>query len=224
MTGDPSTTHATQLRDHWWWRPGWNPDRRFYTWHLTFDGQHQLHQLVATYQDALSTVPGLDLIPREWLHLTMQGVGFTDEVSTDDARAIADSAATRLATVPPVELTFHRPVIRPEAIALPPAPRDSLTTVRDTVRDGIADVWGADSVPETANQFDPHLSIAYSNTDGSTTAALDAVTHATPKPALITITEVRLIALRRDQHSYLWHTFARARLGEASDLDSGIML
>jgi 2'-5' RNA ligase len=128
MTGDPS---RTQLRNHWWWRPGWNADRRFYTWHLTFDGQRQLHQLVASYQDALSTVAGLDLIPLEWLHLTMQGVGFTDEVSPDDAHAIAEAAAAKLAALPPVELTFQRPVIWPEANArdrppVRPAPEPGL--------------------------------------------------------------------------------------------------
>jgi hypothetical protein len=74
-------------------------------------------------------VPGLDLIPLEWLHLTMQGVGFTDEVSLNDARAIAEAVATRFANLAPLELTFHSPVIRPEAIALPPGPREALAHI-----------------------------------------------------------------------------------------------
>lgn len=206
-------THATQLRNHWWWRPGWNADRRFYTWHLTFDGQHQLHQLVSAYQDALSDVPGLDLIPAPWLHLTMQGVGFVDEVHPDQAHAIADAASQRLAKLPPAELTFHEPVIRPEALALPPAPLQPLVTIRDTIRDGIAAVWGEDEVPETDKRFEPHVSLAYVNTDSSADAVLTVLSDVRPEPVRVTLNKVSLITLRRDGHMYQWDEFAKAPLG-----------
>jgi len=204
-------THATQLRNHWWWRPGWNANRQFYTWHLTFNGQHQLHQLVSTYQDALSDVPGLDLIPIPWLHLTMQGVGFTDEVHPDQARAIADAATQRLAELPPAELTFHEPVIRPEALAFPPAPAQALRVIRETIREGIAAVWGND-LPETGNRFDPHLSFAYVNTDGPSDAALRALARVNVKPARVIVNEASLIVLRRNEHVYQWEMFANATL------------
>lgn len=158
-------THATQLRNHWYWRPGWNANRRFYTWHLTFEGQHELHDLVTTYQQALRDVPGLDLVPLEWLHLTMQGVGFTDEIHPDQARAIGDAASRHLAELPPAELTFHRPVIRPEALAFAPAPFEAVVAIREAIRDAIANVWGPTAVPETGESFEPHLSFAYINMD-----------------------------------------------------------
>lgn len=210
MSSDPASPHATQLRNHWYWRPGWNPNRRFYTWHLTFEGQHQLRQLVSAYQDALSEVAGLDLIPLPWLHLTMQGVGFTDEVRPDQARAIADAAGQRLAKLPPAELTFHEPVIRPEALALPPAPMQPLSTIRDTIRDGIAAVWNEGHIPETDNRFEPHLSMAYVNTDAPAAAALQAITSVNLEPAQVTITGASLIVLRRVEHLYRWETFATA--------------
>jgi hypothetical protein len=205
--------HATQLRNHWYWRPGWNANRRFYTWHLTFDGQHQLHQLVSTYQDALSDVPGLDLIPVPWLHLTMQGIGFTDEVRPEQARAIADAASQRLAELPPAELTFHKPVIRPEALALPPAPIQPLATIRDTIRDAIAAVWGQDGVPETGNRFEPHLSFVYVNTDAPADAVAIALNSIDPEPVQVVVNQASLIALRRDDHVYRWEEFAIATLG-----------
>src|SRR6202035_5627646 len=71
---------AERMRDHWWWRPGWRPGRRMYAWHFTFDGETALHELVDVYQQRLAGLPGLDPIPRQWLHLTTQGIGFTDEV------------------------------------------------------------------------------------------------------------------------------------------------
>jgi hypothetical protein len=75
------------MREHWWWRPGWRIGRCMYTWHVTFAAQPRLRDLVTVYQDALAPLPGLDPIPMQWLHLTMQGIGFTDEVSSQDIAA-----------------------------------------------------------------------------------------------------------------------------------------
>lgn len=203
-------THATQLRNHWYWRPGWNANRRFYTWHLTFEGQHQLHDLVTAYQQALRDVPGLDLIPLEWLHLTIQGVGFTDEVHPNQARAIAEEASRLLAQLPPVELTFHQPLIRSEALALTPLPAPVIVTVRDTIRRSIAAVWGVGGVPETGNRFDPHLSFAYVNTDCPADATLQALTSVNQEPVHVAVKEASFIILNRDERLYRWRTFARA--------------
>lgn len=79
---------AEQMRDHWWWRPGWRVGRSFYTWHITFDDQPAAHQLADGYAPALDGLTTLDLIPPQWLHLTMQGVGFTDEVSRNHVAEI----------------------------------------------------------------------------------------------------------------------------------------
>ncbi|HEX6074570.1 MAG TPA: hypothetical protein VFZ32_04810 [Micromonosporaceae bacterium] len=78
MNPEPTDT-VEGLRNHWWWRPGWREGRHFYACHLTFDNAPDLHRLADRYQQALRPFAGLDLIPRRWLHLTMQGIGFTDE-------------------------------------------------------------------------------------------------------------------------------------------------
>jgi hypothetical protein len=107
------------MRRHWRWRPG----RRQYAWHLTFGeqtvlrGRAQLLRVAGACQARLAGLPGLDLVPAEWLHLTVQPVGFADEVA-------------------------------------------------GAVRAGIAEVWGPARVPEAAGGFVPHVSLAYSNTDG----------------------------------------------------------
>ncbi len=102
------TTASERMRDHWWWRPGWRPGRRMYTWHFTFDNQAALHALVDAYQARLAGLPGIDLIPRQWLHLTTQGVGFTDEVPDTDIEAVIDAARKRLAAVPRVTVNMAR--------------------------------------------------------------------------------------------------------------------
>lgn len=72
------------MRDHWWWRPGWEVGRSFYTWHVTFADQPGAHQLVEDYAPALKDLPMFDPIPLRWIHLTTQGIGFTDEVDQSD--------------------------------------------------------------------------------------------------------------------------------------------
>ncbi|MEV0136663.1 hypothetical protein AB0H83_50595, partial [Dactylosporangium sp. NPDC050688] len=93
------------LRNHWYWRPGWNADRQFYTWHITFAGEEQLTELVTTAQEHLR-LPGLDLVPLEGLHLTTQGVGFTDEVSADDLAAIITAVTRQCAGLQPFSLNL----------------------------------------------------------------------------------------------------------------------
>lgn len=198
------------LRDHWWWRPGWRPDRRFYTWHLTFEGQEPLHRLVEAYQSALADLDGFDLIPVRWLHLTTQGIGFTDEIGRHEADAIANEAAHSLRDLPAVDLTFHRPVARHEALAFPPHPAGAVHAVRAAIRDAIATVRGPDNVPEAADQFQPHLSFAYVNTDQPAEPVLAALAEVDLPAVTVTVPAASLIVLQRDGHLYRWETLAQA--------------
>jgi 2'-5' RNA ligase len=200
-----------RMRDHWWWRPGWRAGRRMYTWHVTFDDQPQLHKLVRSYQAALAPLPGLDLIPMRWLHLTMQGIAFTDEVSLQDVADIAEAARKRLATQQPVALSAGPAAVDPEAIMLDVSPAGALDPVRTGIRTAIADVEGAARVPE-AETWTPHISIAYSNSDGPATPYAEAFSTVTQTPIHLTVSAVHLIELSRDTHLYQWTTKAEALL------------
>src|ERR671916_565238 len=113
-------TETTQfMRDHWWWRPGWRMGRSFYTWHVTFDDQPAVHRLAADYAPVLNDLPPLDPIPARWLHLTIQGIGFTDEVNRADVDAIADTARERCAVLAPFTIALGPARVDPEALLLP---------------------------------------------------------------------------------------------------------
>src|SRR6266511_264098 len=140
-------TTQDAMRDHWWWRPGWRVGRKMYTWHVTFDVQDSLHELVASYPSALEPLSGLDLIPPRWLHLTMQGVGFIDEVPEDDVRSIVGAARSRCASLAPFELTFGAPKVDPEAIMFALHPAERAQALRSQIRAAIADVWEAEKGP-----------------------------------------------------------------------------
>jgi 2'-5' RNA ligase len=199
-------TDPQSMADHWWWRPGWSAGRRFLTWHLTFDDAPEVHRLAGDYRKALAEVPGLDLVPDRWLHLTMQGLGFVDEVVQDDVDAIIAVTRARLSLVPAFEVTIDRPAVTPEAIRWEAAPGEPVAAVRDAIRTAIGSVWAV--VSEKADGFGPHISIAYSNSDGPAAAALEAVAAVPSAPATARISSAELILLGRDSRMYEWESVA----------------
>ena len=170
------------LRNHWWWRPGWSVGRRFYTWHLTWEGQDDVHRLAAEYRDALAPFAGeLTLIPDRWLHLTMQGIGFVGEVAEKDVRTIADAASERLAAVPAFDVQVGPHVLAPEAVLLTVHPAGSVHAVRSAIRDAIGDVLN-DVPRRSTTGFTPHVSVAYSASDGPPTPSPKPSQHASSLP------------------------------------------
>lgn len=204
------TDNPARMRDHWWWRPGWRPGRRMYTWHFTFNGQTALHDLVTAYQERLTGLDGLDPIPLEWLHLTTQGLGFVDETTQEDVAAVVEDARRRLVDVPPVMLEIGPATIDPEVIRLKVHPVEELLPVRRALREAIAAVRGPDMVMEP-EQWHPHVSVAYSNAEGPMAPLADTIADELP-PARVRISEVHLIRLGRDEHQYTWTTEARVPL------------
>jgi 2'-5' RNA ligase len=209
--------HADQLTDHWWWRPGWKVGTRFYAWHInTFEDAAPLHRLAALYQAELSSVPGLDMIPQQWLHLTMQGVGFVEDVSTSQIDALLSAARSRLSELQPLKVRLQRPVIRPEAIALAPDPVEPVQEIRHTVRAAIADVFGPDGVPDNADGYQPHISLAYVSIPQPVVPTLEAINRVTAAPADLTINAVSLIEMHRDNRMYEWRTIEAVPLGHTA--------
>jgi 2'-5' RNA ligase len=208
--------HATELRDHWWWRPGWHVGTRFYAWHITFDDAPDLHQLADFWQDRLRAFDYLDLIPHRWLHLTMQGIGMVEDVPDETRDRIVAAVRQRLAELSPVHVTFHRPVVRAEAIAMPPNPSSAVDAIRRAVRAGMAEIIGTNALPERADGFQPHVSLAYVNRRQSASAVVEAIENADePAEAASPITHASLIEMHRDNRMYEWRTIASPQIGDA---------
>lgn len=214
MSSVPEWTHVDTptLSDHWWWRSGWQVGTRFYTWHVTFDNADELHRLVDDYQAALSSVDGLDLIPRRWLHLTMQGVGHIEDVPPATVEEIVSSVHRRVVDLEPIEVTFDRPVIRTEAIVLPALPPEPIEQLRASVRQAIADVLEAEGVSESPDGYQPHVSLAYANKEQPASVVREALDKVSTHSAHATIAEVALIRMHRDRRMYEWTTEATAAL------------
>ncbi len=203
---------AADLRDHWWWRPGWKVGTRFYTWHLTFGDAPELHGLVAAYQDALSGIAGLDPVPREWLHLTMQGVGHVEEVGRETIEGIVEGVRGRLAELPAVRVEFQRLVIGAEALVLPALPSGAVEQIRTAIRAAMAE-WIA--VPEKADGFRPHVTVAYSSSERSAAEVVAALWAVSVAAVSCSISSASLIELHRDRRMYEWRTIAELPVGRA---------
>ncbi|MFF5233652.1 2'-5' RNA ligase family protein [Dactylosporangium sp. NPDC000521] len=205
--------HAAEVRDHWYWRPGWGVGSRFYTWHITFSDQPSAAALADQYRDVLSPQPSLDIIPIEWLHLTMQGIGFVDQVPPADVDAIVEAARVRCAKLSPLQLTIGTPHVDSESIQIAVQPAEPVRQLRSAIRASIADVWGDDRVPEAAEPYNPHMSLAYVNAPGPGAPLVQMLDNAPQIKADALIRSCQLIVLNRDEGMYVWEPYATVALG-----------
>jgi hypothetical protein len=190
------------------------PGRRVDTFHVTFDGLPPVRALAAAARRRLAGLPGLDLVPDEWLHLTMQDVGFSDEVTGADLDAIIAAATGSLGALAPVTVTIGPPVLAGEGILCWVTPAGALDPVRDAVRAAISDARGPAQVRDSAEwaRWTPHVSLAYANADGPA-EPFEAVLDGFTDVATVTVRAVDLIRLGRDRHMYEWEPIARLPLG-----------
>jgi 2'-5' RNA ligase len=215
------------LRDHWWPRPGWRPGRIALTWHLIFPESAALAEHIAAYQCAVAGLPGLDPVPAEWLHLTVQAVGWADEVPAPTVAAVVDAVRARVAALTPFDLVFDRPTIYGEAAAISAQPDTPVVRLREAVRAGLRDVLGDDGVPiapEQARGFLPHVTIAYSRIDADVAPYAAALDRAVRPPTTVPVTQVTLIRQERllaPHWQYRWTTEAVAPLGAPPKTSAG---
>jgi 2'-5' RNA ligase len=192
---------AREMRDHWWWRPGWAPGARHLQWHLTFEGQEALARRVLDIQRTVAGIEVLEPVPVPWLHLTLVGLGNAACQSDDDVHAAITSAHRRLDGMPAMTLAFGRVVVFEESVVLAPDASQPLTDLHAALVDSLRDV--ADSAPP-AVVFTPHLSVAYAKG----VISIDAVTEAISRDAGPPVTSVRptlsLVELERDCQQYRW--------------------
>jgi 2'-5' RNA ligase len=194
-----------RMRGHWWWRPGWRVGCRYYTWHLTFEHAVGLHALVRRYHAALADISSLDSAPPAGLHLTMQGVGFDDEVSPADIRAISDRARIRCRQLSAFAIHIGPGIGFPEGIPMQVRPWAPIGQLRLALRRAIADVWGSDNVPEPADGFRPHVTLAYCNTDTEAAPVRGRLARLRSlPPATVDVRAAQLILLDRDNNVYHW--------------------
>jgi 2'-5' RNA ligase len=153
------------------WPVAWAPDRRYLIF-LTAVG----HQAVVTAaaERVLGAIAGTGVPPLEprRRHLTIQSIGYLDELPPGAETIAADEASRALAGSRPVEVRIAGAGSFAEAAVLWIEPWAPLEALRDRLLDGVSLLERARAeraMPAADGGFAPHVSLAYY--DGAVPAA-----------------------------------------------------
>jgi 2'-5' RNA ligase len=199
-----------QMEDHWAPEPGADPARTQLMWFMLLGDHPEVAELIRTGQDRLAGLEGLDMVPREWLHMTTLIAGFTDEIAASQTGAMADQAGRLLASVPPVRVTLGRVLYHPRAIILDARPREALMPVLAAVRDATRIVTGHEG-RLYREPWVPHITVAYSNMARPAAPLIQALGRELPSRE-VAITSISLIS-QAPEHRWTWRQVAEVQCG-----------
>jgi len=148
----------------------------------------------------------------------MQGIGFTDEISSTELRSLTDALTQELSTIGPPTVSFRSLTIDPEAIYLKAHPADALYPLRARMYRAVIDAIGAnDSASDmpAARQFNPHVSIAYVSADGQAQPIAEALQVVTTTTVTTTFRKASLLEFHRDHRMYEWTSGTPIEIGPA---------
>ncbi|MEU8007214.1 2'-5' RNA ligase family protein [Catellatospora sp. NPDC049111] len=195
-----------RLTNHWA-RPARLPS---YYWFLTFENQPELRQLARHCQSVLS-FPFYDLTASDALHMTVERIAFEGEITNAQLAAVTSSAAEVCQSIAPIELTVGRLGGTPGAVGFSAYPPQPASDLRNALRAVTVTAFPAARLRPAS--FDPHVTIAYCNTDDIPAArAVEAVKSLQGHATSLRITEVSLVLLQRLPRAYAWQTITRLPL------------
>jgi 2'-5' RNA ligase len=194
-----------QMEDHWRQEQGEDPGRARLMWLMLVGDHPEVAELARLGQARLSGLAGLDLVPREWLHITTLIAGFADQISPDQVDAMVGHARRLLADVAPRRITLGRVLYHPRAVMLDAGPSDVLDPVLRAARDATRAATGRDGELHTA-PWRPHITIAYSNAVGPADPVIEALGRQLPRRE-VTISSVSLVSQAPEQ-MFRWHLVA----------------
>ncbi|MDQ6946930.1 MAG: 2'-5' RNA ligase family protein [Actinomycetota bacterium] len=168
---------------------------------MLFHDQPLVRELAAKAQDRLVRLPGLDMVPIQWLHLTTYIVGFVDEIPEAKIDAMVAEARRLLTGIPPIPVSLGRVFYHPEAVTLPVEPIGVLDPVLDAVR-AASDSAGCAGHTDT-NPWRPHISIAYSNSVFPAAPIIAALGRSLPA-VKVTTRSVSLVAQAQVGRTWQW--------------------
>src|SRR5260370_17536082 len=117
------------MENHWVPETGADRARAQLMWLMCLGGEPEAAALAALGQARLDGLPGLDLVPPEWLHMTTVIAGYADEIPAGQIEAMTAHAQQLLAATCPVTITLSRVLYHPRVIMLAASPADALLPV-----------------------------------------------------------------------------------------------
>jgi 2'-5' RNA ligase len=199
-----------QMEDHWCLEPGVDPGRARLMWFMLFGDDPQVAGLARLGQARLAGLPGLDLVPQEWLHMTTLIAGFADEIAPDQVDAMAGQARRLLARTRPVTITLGRVLYHPRAVMLDAQPSEALGPVLRAAQQAtrITTGRGGELYHEP---WTPHITLAYGNTARPAGPVIEALGRELPRRQ-VTISSISLVSQAPEQ-LWTWQLVADVPFG-----------
>ncbi|HEY3015051.1 MAG TPA: 2'-5' RNA ligase family protein [Nocardioides sp.] len=213
MSEWPLAPGSDELRAHEEWRPDWTIGRSCLYWYLTFDGAHDLTRVWLEAEPMLAPLATVDMVPREWLHLTVLEVGFVDEVQAAELESILAAARDFAAGLPPIEVELGQVTTMTDSVVLA-ASCAPLAAIRAGLIDAGAtgQRQGNDDAP-----FRPHVTLGYLNSGTRNRAIMDSFGTPASQPVRLPVADLMLAAVTRLRSHYRWEEVATLRLGADPD-------
>jgi 2'-5' RNA ligase len=203
---------TTPLRNHWQWRPEWDADRVCVLWYLTFETAPELSQQAERAQSLLTGIRAVDVVPPGWLHLTLDDVGFADEVLPAQLDAVVAAARESVGPWVLPGLTLGPVCAMEDSVVLRAGPGPELEQLRQRLRDATTDVLGADAA-SGLDPFSPHVTLAYLNDACDADTVLDPLATVCRPELVVAVARLTLAAVTRRDRRYEWTALAQLPLG-----------
>ena len=207
-----ASPNATELLDHWVWRPEWTQNRTCLYWYLTFREDEIVSAVGGPALRAVRRTDWLDAVPPRWCHVTVADVAFTDDLRPADIEQVTVAVAQALADEDHLRLTLGPLQTFRTAVVLETHPLGRLRAVKAEVRRATSAVLGQRHTDFHRTLFWPHVSLGYVNrpVDAETAATFRA--SMPPVEARIDVNALTLAAVTRIGRGYKWQVEAQVDL------------
>lgn len=203
------------MTDRWQHRADPAPGQGTVYWHMPMHVHPQVTSLVREAQQQLASFGGLHMTPLRRLHMTTMAVGPATSYSDGQLSQMATTAATLLAGMPPITVTFGRVLYHPEAIVLGASPRKALAPVRDAALTATRLVTSHQEFGDDLEPWVPHVTICYSIAHQPAAPLIAALGENLP-PCQVQINALSLILQNGPERRWDWTTIATIPLAEAA--------
>jgi 2'-5' RNA ligase len=204
MLTQPTVAATSQLLAHRNWRTDWTLERTCLYWYLTFEDEPELLALFDELMPGLRRVDSVDVVPADWLHLTVLEVGFADEVGRPDVDAMV-AAAESIRELMPLRVDLGPVTTMTDSVMLPVVGSPELLAVHATLAESLAT---ASEPSASVEPFLPHVSIGYVNSDCHRDEVMAAFADITPRTVSASVPRLTLAAVTRLQTHYQWQAIA----------------
>jgi 2'-5' RNA ligase len=200
-----------RMADRWAEREMLPPGKGMLYWHVLFHDHPEVRAAVHEAHNRLAGIPGLKLVPHEWIHLTTLIAGYSHEISDAQMSVMIAEARRRLARLRPITVTLGRVLYHPEAIALEARPGEHLVPMHDAVRAATQAATGHDGLL-AHTPWTPHVTVAYSTADGPAAPIINALGRRVPDRE-VTIDSISLVNQDGPETAWTWHPITEVPFG-----------